>query len=527
MVQSMDKKWEDIINCPLLLLGIISFIAILIRIYYFPVGIPIVLDGWGYFWYAVDMSTLGQFPTTNIGPNNGWPSFLSIFFSLYNSENFLDYMALQRSVTIVLSVLTIVPVYLLCRRFFDKHLSIVGAALFVLDPRITMNSLLGITEPLFILLGISSLVLFFSKDVRKVYFSFVLAALFALVRYEGLLLIIPLSIMFIVRFRKEKIFKIVLRYISVLAVFVLVLLPMVYVRIQTTGNDGLISSVSAGPAYVSTISQKADESGRNLVDFFATGIINLVKYLGWVTIPIFIFFLPFGIYKFFKKLDYKNTTILLVSIFFLLPAFYAYGREIQETRYLYVIFPVFSMLSLYTVDILRKRTGKDSLIFILLIVGIVSASIAWVDYKWIDLEHEKEAFTLATNVVKLTSGINEYYPESTYIGISSIVGKDFPILSKDVPLSNRMQPVSDVPKFVSAKGINSIEEYIKFGKEKGLTHLVVDGLGESHSYRSKIFDQVFYNEEKFLYLIKEYDSAEHGFNYHLKIFRIDYEKFEK
>jgi len=523
----INEKFEYVINNPVLLLGIISFIAILIRIYFFPVGIPIVLDGWGYFWYANDMSILGEFPTTDKGPNNGWPAFLSIFFSLYHSQNFLDYMALQRIVSAILSVLTIVPVYLLCRRFFDKHLSMIGAALFVLDPRIIMNSLLGITEPLFILLGTSSLVLFFSKDVKKVYFSFVLAALFALIRYEGLLLVIPLSIMFIVRFRKEKIFKIVLRYISVLTIFVLVLLPMAYIRIQTTGNDGLISHVSAGPAYVSTISQKEDEGARNLVDFFVTGIINLVKYLGWVTIPIFIFFLPFGVFKFFKKLDYKNTTILLVSIFFLLPAFYAYGREIQETRYLYVIFPVFSMLSLYTVDILRKRTGKHSLIFILLIVGIISASIVWVDYKWIDLEHEKEAFTLATNVVKLTSGINEYYPESTYIGISSIVGKDFPILSKDVPLSNRMQPLSDVPKFVSAKGTNSIEEYIKFGKEKGLSHLVVDGLGESHLYRSKIFDEVFYNEEKFPYLIKEYDSAEHGFNYHLKIFRVDYEKFEE
>jgi len=523
----INEKFEYVINSPVLLLGIISFIAILIRIYFFPVGIPIVLDGWGYFWYANDMSILGEFPTTAKGPNNGWPAFLSIFFSLYHSQNFLDYMALQRIVSAILSVLTIVPVYLLCRRFFDKRLSLIGAALFVLDPRIIMNSLLGITEPLFILLGTSSLVLFFSKDVKKVYFSFVLAALFALIRYEGLLLVIPLSIMFIVRFRKEKIFKIALRYISVLTIFILVLLPMAYIRIQTTGNDGLISHVSAGPAYVSTISQKEDGGARNLVDFFVTGIINLVKYLGWVTIPIFIFFLPFGVFKFFKNLDYKNTTILLVSIFFLLPAFYAYGREIQETRYLYVIFPVFSMLSLYTVDILRKRTGKHSLIFILLIGGIIFASILWVDYKWIDLEHEKEAFTLATNVVKLTSGINEYYPESTYIGISSIVGKDFPILSKDVPLSDRMQPLSDVPKFVSAEGTNSIEEYIKFGKEKGLSHLVVDGLGESHLYRSKIFDEVFYNEKKFPYLIKEYDSAEHGFNYHLKIFRIDYEKFEE
>ena len=33
-------------------------------------------------------------------------------------------------------------------------------------------------------------------------------------------------------------------------------------------------------------------------------------------------------------------------------------------------------------------------------------------------------------------------------------------------------------------------------------------------------------KEKFPYLIKVYDSSEQGYDYHLKIFRIDYEKFE-
>jgi len=523
----MDKKFEFILNRPLLFLSIIFLIGFLIRVSFFPVGIPIVLDGWGYFWYAIDMSILGEFPITDKAHNNGWPTFLYFFFSLYNSENFLDYMALQRIISAILSVLTIVPIYLLCRKFFGKQLSMIGAALFVFDPRIIMDSLLGSGMPLYILLGTTSLILFLSKDIRKVYFSFVIVALFAIVRYEGTLLIIPLSIMFIIRFRKERIFKVILRYIPALAIFVLILLPMAYIRIQTTGNDGFISHLSVGPSYVSTLSQKEDNGGKNLNDFLNRGATTFVKYLGWVSIPIFIFFLPFGIFKFFKKLDYRNTTILLVSIFFLIPALYAYGRENQETKYLYVIFPIFSMLSLYTVDILQKRTSKHGLISIMLIVGIVSASIIWVEYNWVDLDHEKEAFILATNVAKLTNGINEYYPESTYIGVSSIVGKDFPILSREVPLTKKLQPLSGVPKFISTKGVNSLEEYIKIGKESGLSHLVVDGLDESHSYRTKIFDQVFYNEEEFPYLIKEYDSAEHGFDYHLKIFRIDYEKFEE
>ena len=38
---------------------------------------------------------------------------------------------------------------------------------------------------------------------------------------------------------------------------------------------------------------------------------------------------------------------------------------------------------------------------------------------------------------------------------------------------------------------------------------------------------VFKNEEKYNYLIKEFDSSEHGNNYHVKKFKIDYDRFGK
>ena len=41
------------------------------------------------------------------------------------------------------------------------------------------------------------------------------------------------------------------------------------------------------------------------------------------------------------------------------------------------------------------------------------------------------------------------------------------------------------------------------------------------------FKQVFDNEKEFPYLIKEYDSKENGFKYHVKLFRINYDKFSE
>ena len=99
-----------------------------IRLYFFPYDVPLFDDSQGYFWYAIDMSILNQLPSGHSIINNGWPSFLSIIFQLTNSDNFLDYHNIQRFVGVVFSVATIIPVYLLCSRYFKKSYSLFGAA---------------------------------------------------------------------------------------------------------------------------------------------------------------------------------------------------------------------------------------------------------------------------------------------------------------------------------------------------------------------------------------------------------------
>ena len=45
----------------------------------------------------------------------------------------------------------------------------------------------------------------------------------------------------------------------------------------------------------------------------------------------------------------------------------------------------------------------------------------------------------------------------------------------------------------------------------------------NNELRSQLSD-VFANEQKYAFLIKEYDSKDQGFQYHLKLFRINYEE---
>ena len=194
------KKLNDSKKSTFIIISIISTLSILPRFYYFPNDIPLILDSFFYFQYAIDASILGQFPSTYAISNNGWPLFLSIFFSVYDSGNFLNYMELQRIISISLSVLTVPLVFLLCRRFFDIKYSLVGAIIFAFEPRIIQNSLLGITEPLFVFLTTMSMFLFLSKNKKIIYLSFAVIALGVLIRYEGIMLFFAFSIIFFIRF---------------------------------------------------------------------------------------------------------------------------------------------------------------------------------------------------------------------------------------------------------------------------------------------------------------------------------------
>ena len=76
---------------------------------------------------------------------------------------------------------------------------------------------------------------------------------------------------------------------------------------------------------------------------------------------------------------------------------------------------------------------------------------------------------------------------------------------------------------------DSLDDFIKnaelqlTGEPIKITHVVVD----EKETRPQYINDIFHNEKKFSYLTKIYDSAEHGYDYHIKIFEIDYEIFDK
>ena len=509
---SINRKYVFIKNpfFPLLVIGIIG---IVLRLYYTPLDIPFLSDAFLYFSYANDLNVLDQFPKNYNFVNNGWPTLLGVIFNFSPSTELLELMNIQRITSVIISTLTIVPVYYLCRKFFSHHISLLGACIFIFEPRIIINSVLGITDPLYIFLIASSLALFFSKNKNYIFLSFACIALSILVRYEGVIWFFILSTIFFVYSKKEFNYKVILRYGIIISICVLIIFPMLQIRIDTMGSE-LISQRLQGSIEDVNIETSRDNQILSFISYLGNGLVNLFKYLAWVMMPYLGVFVPIGAILAFKTKDQK-IKFLIFSIIVVLATsvLYAYSRGIQETRYLYPMYPIFSVFSLFLIEKILEKTNKKKIIASIIIIGILVSSIIYLEIKSIDLEHEKEALEIFKDVYSITNVINKFNYESGYLQSITFLEKTDPII-----ISTYDQNVKNI--FYDEK--LELNEFIKINFKDGLTHIVID----DSQNRPKFFKELMKNEESYNYLEKVYDSKELGFKYHVKVFKINMEKLQ-
>ncbi|WP_246271120.1 hypothetical protein [Nitrosopumilus cobalaminigenes] len=412
-------------------------------------------------------------------------------------------MTLQRLLSVTLSIGITVPVYFLCKKFVKREFAIIGAALIAFEPRLMINSFLGITDPLYFLLIVSSLTVFLYANKKWVYFSFILVAFATLVRGEGIVFFVVLSILFFIKFRNEK-YKIILKYILITSIFVLVILPLSVYKYDITENDGVfLRSINSAEQLFSTKEVSTDNENK-----IFSGFEIFIKYFIWIMIPNFIIFLPLGILLIFKKRTIENLSIILSIGMMSIPAFYAYVLPALDTRYLYVLLPMFSVLAVITIQRIIGKNSKSNIFVISIIVLIIISSVLFYDYKKIDYEHERESFEIMGKISNITNGINVLNPETSYISSVQTI-KQWPTLYSEINFELILIPTDNY---------NSMKEFILNSEDKGLTHVIVDGNFE----REGFLKESFIDETKYSYLKKVYDSKDDNFVYHVKVFEIDY-----
>ena len=516
--ESFNRKTNFLI---LLAIGIAGLI---IRLYFNPEN-PLTGDATNYFVYAADTGIKGKLSDVYFLANSGWSIFLSGIFSIIQFDNPIVLMDVQRLFSISISVITIIPVYYLCRRFFNQFYSIIGVSLFIFEPHIIINSTLGITEPIFLFFGILTLTLFLSNNKKIIYISFAIAGLFTLIRYEGLLFFLILSLLFFIKYRNEKIQ--ILKYPIVLMIFTLILLPVAFLNLEEHGRDGFVGELIDTSEYSlnTFVEEKPDlgdpiyneKNNASIENFLSLGIMNSVWMMGLAVIPILVFSILLGLIMIVKNrssliIDFKILTIILTSTTMLLPAFYAYGRGIEDVRFLFMIYPLFILLSVYGISKLQIR--KKDLMLVLVVSMIFVISFAFIDAKKIDYQYEKEVFLITKFIDERTDIINADSADLKYKRASTIV-----VNWPDLPKPTSDSHIGYSLYLESTKEFTSIKSFIESNKEKNLQYIAVDG----HQDQPEFLYDVFVNDKEYPFLEKIFDSNELDMKYHVKIYKINYE----
>ena len=310
----------------------IWLIGLFFRLFYFDETIPVALDALSFFTYSADINAIGKLPDNYDIAKPGWSYFLAAVFSIFNFEYTMQYMQLQKLLSISISSLTVFPLFFLITKFSQSKYALLGVLIFAVEPRIIQNSLTGNAEPIFIFFLVATILLFLNKNNKIIYLSFLLAGIATIIRPEGLFLFVGISISYIIRFRKTQF--VIPKYVFALIIFILILTPVVLHKQQ----DGMYGSIFERTYSILfendnydkktretlAIMGQVDSSQKNTQVFIST-MEHFFKYLGWVLIPLFIVLAPIGFILFFKNFNTEKLTIIILTISMTMPALYAYS----------------------------------------------------------------------------------------------------------------------------------------------------------------------------------------------------------
>ena len=528
----------------ILYLGLILTLGLSLRFYYLPYDVPIATDGFYSFVYAAKTVFEGNLPVGYGTTNSGWANFLALFFSLSDTSDPFYLMQIQRSLSVILSSLTIIPAFFIFRKFVNIRWALFGCLLLIIEPRLLMSSLEGLNYQLFFLLFVLVIALFLTKTKLTLFLSFGCIACATLVRYEGLLLLIPLSTMYFLKFKDK---KSVVKFLGMIFIVIIILAPISVLRIQATenlcyetsfgvrcGSDGFTHDILVGQRFLShtlnaALGQEVSEiaiylfnENNEKTDNYAVLFVNkiivsfsaLLKFIGLALIPYFAFFVLYNIILRIKnkksiKLDWDKKMIVFTASIMFLPALYAYMRGIEEIRYVLIIIPLVCILSISWTNSISEKISKNLGVIIILMVLVLISSIIFIEFEKRDSIHDRESFLISQKIVELTNITNSFH-QSGYVK-TAVLSSSWPVLPE---ASQNGKPIHVFQK-VSTNDYDDLAEFIIDSRKYDLRYLVVDEDNE-------LFAALRINPTVYPYLIKIFDSDEVGYKNHFMIYEIDY-----
>ena len=531
-------------------LAIIVVISIPLKLYTVDFSIGIHYDDMEYVLDAIQYSEGDFFLDQKKNP--GWPLFLTPFISLLNSEHFLDYSNFARILTLTISTITIFPIYVLARKFFSEKYSVVAASLFAFEPHLNYNSGTPFSEPLVILVLITTMIFILHDKTKYHYLAFVFAGFCWWIRLEAIYPVIAIILIYFVIHRSK---PNSLRNFSLCMVFLLITISPLFIQRDLQFDDpfyvwygGTILADDYAELLTSPedagITDFVEKHGiLGLMDRYVNGLTNLFNVLFRILYPYLFILIPFGILFSLRPIEQKlkhikTNWIMILSLIAVLAIPFAI---IEERRFLFALFPFVIILS--TIPIQRVTNyglstfsfnERQKSVFLVIVVGVVlllsttfTMKVGEFGYGLPNsvLEHEKIEFTkyLVENFDGRILHDEDVIDYLVYVYLTQDDNADFKEFKsprgKD-PYPDLYEPGKVVWLQVNGK---TIEELITNGETIGLKYI---GILEKGSYFFPFMNDLYYNEEKYPYMEKIFDSNEMNYKeFKIKAFEIDYEKF--
>ena len=532
-------------------LAIIVVISIPLKLYTVDFSIPSHTDDFGYILNAIQYSEGDFFISQKKNP--GWSLFLTPFMSIINSSDFLDYSNFVRVLTITISTITIFPMYVLARKFFNEKYSVIAASLFAFEPHLNYNSGAALSEPLLILVLITSMIFILHNKTKYHYLAFIFAGLCWWVRLEVIYPVIAIILIYFVVHRSK---SNSLRNFSIGIVFLLITISPLFIQRDLQFDDPFYvwygGTILAGD-YAELLTSPEDAGITDfvekhgilgLMDRFANGLTNLFNVLFRILYPYLFILIPFGVLFSLRPIDQKLKHIKAnwIMIFTLIGVLVIPFAIIDERRFLFTLFPFLIILS--TIPIQRVTNyglstfsfnERQKSIFLVIVIGIVlllstifTMGVGEFGYGQPNsvMEHEKIEFTEYL-VDNYDGRILRDEIVIDYLAYVSLTSDDNDFKSFKSPRGKNPYPDLYEPGKVVWLSVNgkTIEELITNGETRELKYI---GILEKGSYFFPFLNDLYYNEEKYPYMEKIFDSDEMDYKeFKIKAFEINYQKFHE
>tara|TARA_Y100000590_G_scaffold358755_1_gene414283 strand:- start:3204 stop:4871 length:1668 start_codon:yes stop_codon:yes gene_type:complete len=531
------------------ILIIIALISISLKLYTSDFSNPINSDSLAYSLAAIS-HTNGDFSQSS-HRGIGWSLFVSPFYSLIDSNDFLVYSNTIKIISLAVSTGTIFIVYLLGRKFFNEKYSLVAASLFAFEPHLNFNSGLGLTEPIYHLVLITAFYFLINNKTKFFIPSLVLIGAAFWIRFGGLAFLIIFIIIYCISKKNSPNF---LRNLTIgILLFLLIVSPMLYQRdlqfndpfyisysqyVFTGSFENMVSIENKNT--VTTMSDYIEENGLpNFIQtYILNGIFNILSTIWTISFPYLFILLPFGIMFSFRAFDQQKKRITANWLFIILSlcSLILIFSIIPDKRHLFYIYPfliIFSIIPLQRVTEYGLSTfafsQKRKTIFLVIVISIVLILSIWFTMRYGETDNilENEKYNFGTYVAKNLDGksLREFGGSLDYLRYVYVENSPQQFFNCNVEYNKKLCGYDKNTGFLQPITITgtSVEEIIDKGQTYDLKYIFANkNKNELHGF----IDDIYFNEIDYPYLKKIFDSDEHGYEkLHIKIFEINYQKY--